>query len=237
MCSSSVTAHTSHGHWLHIPAPGAGGESSRGSSALGPCNVHAGGAWQVPLGPGHIPSWNSSISLPGMKVNTPAKSFLDKTYLPRARGSTCPCQWPGMHTGGGSSVCDTAVTGAAAAFTTPGSSPGIHSLWNPLHSFSRVCLSFHCCCCLSCYILCLGNANSTTNGPEFHFALSFGKEFSIHRGFPRKGSVLEHWHHRATSKAGCGTSSWPRVLAAVRKTEGAGGEQSCLGRWGEIFQA
>lgn len=77
------------------------------------------GIGRVPLQPGHIPSWNSSISLPGMKVNTPAKSFLDKTYLPRARGSTCPCQWPGMQTGGGSRVRDMAVTRGAAASSTP----------------------------------------------------------------------------------------------------------------------
>lgn len=159
---------------------------------------------RVPLRPGHIPSWNSLISLPGMKVNTPAKSFLDKTYLPRARGSSCPCQgceW------GEAAACDTAVTGAAAAATTPSSSPGIDSLWNPVHSFS----------------LCAPPSTASAASG----AASFGWEMpipflsavwkTVHKEFPMKGSVSEHWHHRATHKTVCGITRGPRVLAAVQR--------------------
>lgn len=227
MCSSLVTAHASI-----ATSPMDIGFTFRSCSGVSPGSrgrVQPGlqcpwtmqcSCWRelgrVPLRPGHIPSWNSSISLPGMKVNTPAKSFLDKTYLPRARGSTCPCQRPGMQTGGGSRVCDMAVTGVQLLPPPPSSSPGINSLWNLVHSFSLVCLSLHCFCCLRCYILWLENANSSTNRPEFHFSLPFGKQFSIHKEFSMKGSVLEHWHHCATYKTGFSITRWPRVLAAVQ---------------------
>lgn len=80
-----------------------------------------------------------------------------------------------------------------------------------------------------CCILWLGNANSIKNGPEFHFSLPFGKQFSIHKELPLKGSVLLCylqnwlWHHQMAKGSFSCAEEWT-------------GQANCLGRWGEIFQ-
>lgn len=58
------------------------------------------------LRPQHIPCWNGSIGLPRMKVNTPAKLFLDKADLPSARSSHVLLQAAGDAKGGDGKACD-----------------------------------------------------------------------------------------------------------------------------------